>query len=214
METWGEFYNKYRDILGEDIVHIAPPSPVSGTSLNTTDIDGFAHVSAVTEQRALAAFFNQTDETVTRKVKVPLYYTGLTDCGNKVPAPVEGSHYRQSGVYLDLVNIPEVPTIPRVDAVETSKQAYVCIGDMNGKLYNIDSNGNIEVELTMEPNTYTWLTVYDPSEIPSDVAESMVIPAPTGLKVESQTGNSITLSWDAVQIDGRDLKRNDARATV
>lgn len=206
METWGEFYNKYRDILGEDIVHIAPPSPVSGTSLNTTDIDGFAHVSAVTEQRALAAFFNQTDETVTRKVKVPLYYTGLTDCGNKVPAPVEGSHYRQSGVYLDLVNIPEVPTIPRVDAVETSKQAYVCIGDMNGKLYNIDSNGNIEVELTMEPNTYTWLTVYDPSEIPSDVAESMVIPAPTGLKVESQTGNSITLSWDAVQIDGRDVK--------
>ena len=89
METWGEFYNKYRDILGEDIVHIAPPSPVSGTSLNTTDIDGFAHVSAVTEQRALAAFFNQTDETVTRKVKVPLYYTGLTDCGNKVPAPPE-----------------------------------------------------------------------------------------------------------------------------
>ena len=25
METWGEFYNKYRDILGGDIIHIAPP---------------------------------------------------------------------------------------------------------------------------------------------------------------------------------------------
>ncbi len=34
----------------------------------------------------------------------------------------------------------------------------------------IPSTGT-EVELTLEPNTYTWLTVYDPENIPEDAAK-------------------------------------------
>ena len=205
METWGDFYNKYRGILGEDVVHIAPPLAESDTSYTTTAIDGIVHVSTVTEQKALAAFFNQTKETVTQKVKIPLYYTGLTDC-DVAPAPVEGSHYRESYVWSDMLHMPEVPEIPEVDAVPTDKQVYVCIGDMNGQYYTVDSNGDIEVELTMEPNTYTWLTVYDPENIPEDVKQPVSIPAPANFMTTEQSSNSISLTWDAVQMNGRDVK--------
>ncbi|GEM_PF-1080601 len=205
MQTWGAFYNKYRDILGEDIIHVKPPLAESDTSLTTKDIDGFIHASNKTEQKALGAFFNQTTKTVTQKVKIPLFYTGLTN-RNTPPAPVEGSHYRKTKVWSDMIDMPPVPVIPKVSAEPTDKKAYVCIGDMNGKEYPIDSNGDIEIELTMEPNTYTWFTVYDPNHIPEDVLKGTTISAPANLHVKSVSSNKISLIWDVVQIDDRDVK--------
>lgn len=205
METWTDFYNKYRDILGADIVHIAPPLREDTQSTQTEAIDGFIHASADTEQKGLAAFFNQTGETVTQKIKIPLYFTGLTDCKTP-PAPVEGSHYRQSLIETELKVQPPVPDIPEVDAVPTDKTAYVCIGDMDGQEYTIDSNGNIEIELTMEPDTYTWLTIYDPDDIPDSVGNSADIAVPENLAVKEIGSGSVTLTWDSVQMDGRDVK--------
>ncbi len=205
IETWGEFYNKYKDILGESVVHIAPPLATSDTSLTTDAIDGIIHVDSDGVQKGLAAFFNQTTETVTQTVKIPLYYTGLTGLASP-PAPVEGSHYRASGVFAELVKMPEVPEIPEVNAVPTENEAYVCIGDMNGKKYTIDSNGNIEVELTLEPNTYTWLTVYDPENIPEDAAKTVEIPAPDHASVKEAASDHASLTWDPVQMEGRNVK--------
>ena len=216
METWGEFYNKYRDILGGDIIHIAPPLPVDINSNKTEAIDGFIHVSADSTQKGLAAFFNQTGETVTQKVTIPLYYTGLTDL-DAAPAPLEGSHYRiteptrTSGPVGAMSSsgrdyTPGVPDIPEVEAEPTDQTAYVCIGDMGGQEYTIDSNGNIEVELTMEPNTYTWLTVYDPTDVPEDIASSDSIPTPQNLAVSEASSDQAALTWDAVQMNDRDVK--------
>ena len=216
METWGEFYNKYRDILGGDIIHIAPPLPVDINSNKTEAIDGFIHVSADSTQKGLAAFFNQTGETVTQKVTIPLYYTGLTDL-DAAPAPLEGSHYRiteptrTSGPVGAMSSsgrdyTPGVPEIPEVEAEPTDQTAYVCIGDMDGQEYTIDSNGNIEVELTMEPNTYTWLTVYDPADVPEDIASSDSIPTPQNLAVSEASSDQAALTWDAVQMNDRDVK--------
>lgn len=215
IETWGRFYNKYRDILGADIIHIAPPEPVDIESMNTTAIDGFIHASPEYEQKGLAAFFNQTGETVTQKVKIPLYFTGLTD-RKTAPAPMEGSHYRltpptrtsgpighMGANYQD--KTPPVPEIPEVVAVPTDKKAYVCIGDMNGKEYTIDSNGDIEIELTMEPGTYTWLTVYDPENIPADVTDGSIL-APENLAISAISSGEVTLTWDPVRMDGMNVK--------
>lgn len=214
METWGEFYNKYRDVLGGDIVHIAPPisesynvygNRIEPSSDYTTAIDGMIHVSPDSEQKGLAAFFNQTRETVTQKVKIPLYYTGLTDL-KSAPAPIEGSHYRLSGCYTDMYDMPGVPEIPEVTATPTEKTAYVCIGDLEGQEYVIDSNGNIEVELTMEPNTYTWLTVYDPQDIPDNLISKEEIASPKNLSIRDLSSSQVTLTWDSVQVNGRDVK--------
>ena len=69
-----DWYKKYRDILNSDIIHLRRPSG--------KDWDGFLHVNPKLEQKGLAMFFNPTDEEMTRKITLPLYYTGITDNAN------------------------------------------------------------------------------------------------------------------------------------
>lgn len=64
--TW---YKKYRNILNSDIIHLRKP--------DARDWDGIMHVSVEGKERALAMFFNPTDEEMVRTVRLPLYYTGL-----------------------------------------------------------------------------------------------------------------------------------------
>lgn len=210
MKTWGEFYNKYNDILNGDVIHIKPPvydipeGSGSRTSDKTIDIDGFIHASVDTKQKGLGAFFNQTGEKVTQKVKVPLYYTGLTDL-KAAPAPVEGSHYRDDmRVYPGLGDWydPPIPEINTPEGVPTDKKAVLCFGDMNPQEYIIDSNGSIEIELTMEPGTYAWFTVYDPKDAPGT---SAAIPVPQNAEATKES-NQITLSWEHVSVAGRNVK--------
>lgn len=210
MKTWGAFYNKYKDILNGDVIHIKPPvynipeGSGSRTSGQTIDIDGFIHASTDTKQKGLGAFFNQTGEKVTQKVKVPLYFTGLTDL-KAAPAPIEGSHYRDDmRVYPGLGDWydPPIPEINTPEGVPTDKKAVLCFGDMNPQEYNVDSNGNIEIELTMEPGTYVWFTVYDPKDAPGS---STAIPVPQNVEA-SMESNQIVLNWEHVAIDGRNVK--------
>lgn len=210
MKTWGAFYNKYNDILNGDVIHIKPPvydipeGSGSRTSGQTIDIDGFIHASTDTKQKGLGAFFNQTGEKVTQKVKIPLYFTGLTDL-KAAPAPIEGSHYRDDmRVYPGLGDWydPPIPEINTPEGVPTDRKAVLCLGDLDPQEYTIDSNGNIEIELTMEPGTYVWFTVYDPKDAPGTSAE---IPVPQNVEA-SKEGSQITLNWDPVSIEGRNVK--------
>lgn len=210
MKTWGAFYNKYDDILNGDVIHIKPPvydipeGSGSRTSGQTIDIDGFIHASTDTKQKGLGAFFNQTGEKVTQKVKVPLYFTGLTDL-KAAPAPIEGSHYRDDmRVYPGLGDWydPPIPEINTPEGIPTDRKAVLCFGDLEPQEYTIDSNGNIEIELTMEPGTYVWFTVYDPKDAPGT---SPAIPVPQNAEA-SKEGSQITLNWDPVSIEGRNVK--------
>jgi hypothetical protein len=63
------WYKKYREILNSDIIHLRQP--------DARDWDGIMHVNPELEQKALAMFFNPTNEEITRTIKLPLYYTGL-----------------------------------------------------------------------------------------------------------------------------------------
>lgn len=64
-----KWYKKYRDILNSDIIHLRRPTG--------RDWDGFLHVNPELEHKGFAMFFNPTDEDMTRKISLPLYYTGL-----------------------------------------------------------------------------------------------------------------------------------------
>lgn len=208
MKTWGSFFDKYRGILDADVIHIKPPvyDVAEGANVanctTTKDIDGFIHASAIEEQKGLGVFFNQTGRKVTKKIQIPLYYTGLTNL-NAPPAPVQGSHYLntmrdETGDWYT----PAVPTIKTPQGQPTDKKAVVCFGDMNGQEYTIDSNGNIELELEMEPGSYVWFTVYDPADAPDPQKE---IGQPENLKA-IPSANTVTLTWDAVEMDGRPVK--------
>lgn len=66
-----QWYKRYRNILNSDIIHLRRP--------DARDWDGLMHVNPHEKEKALAMFFNPTDRDITRTIRLPLYYTGLTD---------------------------------------------------------------------------------------------------------------------------------------
>lgn len=65
------WYKKYRNILNSDIIHLRKP--------DAQDWDGIMHVNPKEKVKAFALFFNPTNQTITREIDLPLYYTGLTE---------------------------------------------------------------------------------------------------------------------------------------
>ena len=70
VKKWVDFYKAHRDILESDLIHLRRP--------DANDIDVVLHVNPALREKALAMVFNPTDAPVTRRVKLPLYYSGLT----------------------------------------------------------------------------------------------------------------------------------------
>ncbi|MHB8969790.1 MAG: hypothetical protein ACYC3X_18955 [Pirellulaceae bacterium] len=71
VKKWVDFYKKYRPVLDSDIIHVRRP--------DARDIDCMMHVNPQLQQKGLAMVFNPLDRSVTKTLKLPLYYTGLTD---------------------------------------------------------------------------------------------------------------------------------------
>lgn len=69
VQTVISWYKKYRDILSADIIHLRRP--------DGRDWDGIMHVDASLPQKALVMLYNPLDAPIKRKIKLPLYYTGL-----------------------------------------------------------------------------------------------------------------------------------------
>lgn len=65
-----DWYKKYRNILNADIVQLR--------RADGRDWDGWMHVSPFTKQKGFIMLFNPTKEVMTKTIKLPLYYTGLT----------------------------------------------------------------------------------------------------------------------------------------
>lgn len=95
-----DWYKKYRDILNSDIVHLRRPSG--------KDWDGFLHVNPKLKEKGLAMLFNPTDQVMTRNVKLPLYYTGLSDIAKVRIKDVEAITVTLERDYSININI-EIP---------------------------------------------------------------------------------------------------------
>jgi len=70
VKKWVDFYKEYRDILDSDIIHVRRP--------DGRDIDCILHVNPHSKRKGLAIVYNPLDRTVSKKLRLPLYYTGLT----------------------------------------------------------------------------------------------------------------------------------------
>ena len=64
------WYKKYRDILNADIIHLR--------RADGRDWDGILHINPAQKTKAMVMLYNPLKETITRSVKLPLYYTGIT----------------------------------------------------------------------------------------------------------------------------------------
>lgn len=71
--TW---YKQCRDILNADMIQLR--------RADGRDWDGFIHVDPQLKSKALLMLFNPLKEPVSRTIKLPLYYTGLSDFANVI----------------------------------------------------------------------------------------------------------------------------------
>ncbi len=71
VKKWVDFYKKYRAILESDLIHVR--------RADGRDLDCMMHVNPHLPQKALAMVWNPLDQPVTKTLRLPLYYTGLTD---------------------------------------------------------------------------------------------------------------------------------------
>lgn len=71
VSKWVGWYKKYRAILTSDIIHVQRP--------DGRDLDCLLHVNPRLSEKGLVLFFNPLAETITREVRLPLYYTGLSE---------------------------------------------------------------------------------------------------------------------------------------
>ena len=71
VRRWVDWYKKHRPILTSDLLHVQRP--------DGRDLDCLLHVNPQLEEKGLVLCFNPLDRTVTRTVRLPLYYTGLSD---------------------------------------------------------------------------------------------------------------------------------------
>ena len=65
------WYKKYREILESDIIHLR--------RADGRDVDYMMHVNPNLKEKGFLLVFNPTDKVITKKIKVPLYYTGLSE---------------------------------------------------------------------------------------------------------------------------------------
>jgi hypothetical protein len=70
VKKWVAFYKQHRAILDSDLVHLR--------RADGRDWDGWLHVNARLPERGLAMFYNPLDQPLERRIRLPLYYTGLT----------------------------------------------------------------------------------------------------------------------------------------
>ena len=96
------WYRKYRDILNSDIIHLR--------RADGRDWDGILHVNSQLENKGLLLLYNPTTQTMTRKIKLPLYYTGLTKTAMIREKEGVGKRYALSRAYeveLEVVLQPD-----------------------------------------------------------------------------------------------------------
>ena len=65
------WYKKYREILNSDIIHLR--------RADGRNWDGILHVNPNLKIKGLLMLYNPTNKTINRRIKLPLYYTGLTE---------------------------------------------------------------------------------------------------------------------------------------
>lgn len=100
VEKWVNFYKKHRQVLDGDIIHLRRP--------DGRDWDGILHVNPSGKEKGLLMLFNPLDKSITRTLKIPVYYTGLTE---KVALQDQNNNTKTCNVSRDY-KITVTATIP------------------------------------------------------------------------------------------------------
>ncbi len=86
VKKWTGFYKTHRAILDSDIIHVRRP--------DARDIDYYLHVNPQLPEKGLIMVFNPLDRPAKKLLKVPLYYTGLTEKAQITKRDGESKEYK------------------------------------------------------------------------------------------------------------------------
>jgi hypothetical protein len=103
------WYKLHREVLEGDIIHLR--------RADGRDLDYWLNVNPSGDEKGMLLVYNPLTEAVSRKIKIPLYYTGLTNTA-------------------------------RVQVAGEKIQEYI-----------LDREYNIETEVTVEAQGYTWVLI-------------------------------------------------------
>jgi hypothetical protein len=110
VKKWVEFYRQHRAILDSDIIHVRRP--------DGQGIDCILHVNAQTKPRGLAMVYNSTEREVETTLRLPLYYTGLTETSRVREQDGKAREYRLDRAYNIEVPVKMAPKAITWFAVE------------------------------------------------------------------------------------------------
>jgi hypothetical protein len=71
VRHWVGWYKTYRDILESDVIH--------GRRADGRDLDWMLHINPRLKDKGMLVVFNPLERAVTKRIRVNLYYTGLTE---------------------------------------------------------------------------------------------------------------------------------------
>ncbi len=100
VKKWVDFYKLHRPILDSDIIHIR--------RADGQDIDCMMHVNSQLKEKALVMIYNPTNKTAKKQLKLPLYYTGLTDSAQVFSSDGKSTRYKLDREYNIILPI-EIP---------------------------------------------------------------------------------------------------------
>jgi hypothetical protein len=100
VKRWTDFYRQHRAILDSDLVHVR--------RADGRDIDCLLHVNPRLKEKGLAMVYNPLDRPVKQTLRLPLYYTGLTETAVVRRADGEAASYKLDREYY--IDVPlEMP---------------------------------------------------------------------------------------------------------
>lgn len=204
LDHWVNVYQRYRGIINSDMVHITQADCDKDTNyLRNSKMDTLFHVNANNGgedgEKGLLWVYNQTDERRTETITVPMYYTGLTsmdypsyplpDSMGKVVDHWYGNYTNYEWLPTDIVDQP----LPAGTA--TTDTADFVQDGVTVETYTIDSNGNVLLEVTLEPMTFTYFAIYDGGHAPK---VSVDVGRVNDVEVDGEAEPAgVSLTWNA-----------------
>lgn len=184
VKTWINFYKKYKQVLNGNTVHFMPPIISDYDKGRTTDIDCILNCVSSGEVRGILAVFNQTDKHMEKTIKVPIFYTGLTDL-KQIPAPYIGSGITEvkNPVYgeypppfptsddaKELYEAAKVTGYGKTQVIKEKIEETKKVAKIKGKIsfyekesvkqsVEYDENGDAFLKINLMPLSYTYFII-------------------------------------------------------
>ncbi len=174
VKYWTDMIRRHKTLLNSNTVHVYPPKATDNLSV-AEDIDVILQENNTTRDKMFLMVCNQTEETRTKTLVLPAFYTGLTKLERPHTAPQSGS--------FDNVVIPSFgswpPVYPKnmenlleeaVPAEDSGVHMALYEHDLPEKRTEavIDVNGNLILTVTLPPFSYTYYVGYAADDAPEN----------------------------------------------